>query len=112
MSTSKDKMVPLDYELQDICWKALRYDWGRHTASTGDAARTIIKHVPYFSDSRLEGMRVDLLNMIKERERWVAENGGKPLGLEIYEHDVQPFVDLAQAIRKHLTEVGYYDKNR
>lgn len=104
--------VPLDYELQDICWKALRYDWGRHTATTGDAARTIIKLVPHFHPPRLQAMAVDIRNMLDERQRWLDDNDGKPNGLEIYEHDVAPFVELEKTIEEFLTKVGYYDKNR
>lgn len=85
--------VPLDYELQDICWKALRYDWGRHTATTGDAARTIIKLVPHFHPPRLQAMAVDIRNMLDD-------NDGKPNGLEIYEHDVAPFVELEKNNRR------------
>lgn len=89
--------------------RGLRYDFGRHTATTGDVATALIELVPDLSNKTLICMSRDIKGFLEERDRGIEENGGKPLGIEIYEHDVKPNIDLKSAIKVELTKRGITD---
>lgn len=94
--------VELDYELEEALWKALRYDFGRHSATTGDVANGLIKSMWAFSNRFLLGVSRDIEGFLQQREAIIESNGGKPLGIEVYEHDVKPYEDLLKAIKEEL----------
>lgn len=94
--------VELDYELEEALWKALRYDFGRHAATTGDVAVGLIKNVVFMSERFLLGVARDIEGFLQQREALIETNGGKPLGIEVYEHDVKPYEDLLKAIKEEL----------
>lgn len=94
--------VRLDYELEEALWKALRYDFGRHSATTGDVANGLIKSMWAFSNRFLLGVARDIEEFLQQREAIIKSNGGQPLGIEVYEHDVKPYEDLLKAIKEEL----------
>lgn len=92
----------LEWALQ----RALRYDFGRHTATTGDVAKALIELVPELTGTTLVTMCSDIKSFLEQRDRMIEVNDGKPLGIEIYEHDVEPNIKLLEAIEKEKQERG------
>ena len=98
--------LKLDDTLEWALHRALRYDFGRHTATTGDVALALKEFVPDISTKSLICMCRDTRAFLEERDRVIEMNDGKPLGIEIYEHDVKPNIDLKSAIELELTKRG------
>lgn len=98
--------LKLNEALEWALHRALRYDFKRYTAATGDVAIALIELVPDLSDKTLICMARDIKNYLEDRDSIIEVNGGKPLGIEIYEHDVQPNIDLKSAIERELRKRG------
>lgn len=94
--------LEFDIPLEDVFIKALRYDYGRHSATTGDVALELIPLVPDLSLRSLECIARDIAEFKERRDLMIKANDGKPLGVEVYEHDVKPNLDLEEAIIKEL----------
>lgn len=99
----KPLAVEFDREFQYVILESLRYEYGRHTISTGDTARWI----SYYEV--LDKFDIDILEIIRndidefERLRSATEPGG----MEIYDHDVVPFLALRNLINIVLSKKGY-----
>lgn len=96
----------LDDALEWALHRALRYDFGRHSSTTGDVAKALIELVPDMSDETLRCMYRDIKNWLEQRDRLIKLNGDSPLGIEIYDHDVKPNIDLKSAVERELRKRG------
>lgn len=95
--------VEIDRQFQYAILEALRYAYGRHTASTPDTAIWVSNHetLERFDPNVLEIIWRDINEFEERRERLGV------CGLEIYECDVAPFLRLRDLIEKILLEKGF-----
>lgn len=96
-------MMEVTREVQIAILEALRYNYGRHTAATGDTATWAAEFnfLNQFDDDLLGTIWRDINEFMERRERFGIS------GIEVYDTDVQPFVDLQHMIEKVLGQRGF-----